>query len=56
MTDTLFDYFTTGELPTPTLPTEEAVALLRDVHGLDVELGSLGSQQDQNFLVRRRRG
>lgn len=52
MTDTLFDYFTTGELPTPTLPTEEAVALLRDVHGLDVELGSLGSQQDQNFLVR----
>ena len=52
MTDTLFDYFTAGELPTPTLPTDEAVALLRDVHGLDVELGSLGSQQDQNFLVR----
>ena len=52
MTDTLFDYFTAGELPTPTLPTDEAVALLRDVHGLDVELGSLGSQQYQNFLVR----
>lgn len=54
MTDTLFDYFTAGELPTPTLPTDEAVALLRDVHGLDAELGSLGSQQDQNFLVRPR--
>lgn len=52
MTDTLFDYFAHGELPTPTLPTAEAVALLREVHGLDVELQSLGSQQDQNFLVR----
>ncbi|WP_022879197.1 aminotransferase class III-fold pyridoxal phosphate-dependent enzyme [Microbacterium sp. B19] len=52
MNDTLFDYFAHGELPTPTLPTAEAVALLRDVHGLDVELQSLGSQQDQNFLVR----
>ncbi|MGC0368556.1 aminotransferase class III-fold pyridoxal phosphate-dependent enzyme [Microbacterium sp. SLBN-111] len=52
MTDTLFDYFAHGELPTPTLPAAEAVALLREVHGLDVELHSLGSQQDQNFLVR----
>lgn len=52
MTDTLFDYFSCGELPTPTLPAEEAATLLRDVYGLDVELQSLGSQQDQNFLVR----
>lgn len=52
MTDTLFDYFTAGELPTPTLPTDEAVALFRESYGLDVDLQSLGSQQDQNFLVR----
>lgn len=52
MTETLFDYFTCGELPTPTLPIDEAVALLREVHGLDVALQGLGSQQDQNFLVR----
>lgn len=51
MTDTLFDYFTHGELPTPTLPIEEAVTLLREVHALEVELRALGSQQDQNFLV-----
>ncbi|MFS0792720.1 aminotransferase class III-fold pyridoxal phosphate-dependent enzyme [Microbacterium sp. 1P10AE] len=52
MTETLFDYFSHGELPTPTLPTAEAVELLREVHGLEVELQGLGSQQDQNFLVR----
>ncbi|WP_431796181.1 aminotransferase [Microbacterium enclense] len=52
MTDALFDYFTAGELPTPTLPADEAVALFRHAHGLDVEVQSLGSQQDQNFLVR----
>lgn len=52
MTDAPFDYFTAGELPTPTLPADEAVALFRHAHGFDVELQSLGSQQDQNFLVR----
>ncbi|WZH37653.1 MAG: aminotransferase class III-fold pyridoxal phosphate-dependent enzyme [Microbacterium enclense] len=50
---TLFDYFAHGELPTPTLPTDEACALMRDVYGVDVDLRSLGSQQDQNFLVTR---
>ena len=52
MTDTLFDYFTAGELPTPTLGADETAALVHDVFGLEVELRSLGSQQDQNFLVR----
>ncbi len=52
MTDTLFDYFSCGELPTPTLPSSEAVELMRAAYGIDVELKSLGSQQDQNFLVR----
>ncbi len=48
----LFDYFSCGELPTPTLPSGEAVELMRTAYGVDVELKSLGSQQDQNFLVR----
>lgn len=52
MTDALFDYFTAGELPTPTLPAGEAVALFRHAHGFDIQVQSLGSQQDQNFLVR----
>ncbi len=43
----MFDYFEHGELPTPTLPTEEACTLLRDVFGLEAQLHSLGSQQDQ---------
>ena len=47
----MFDYFAHGELPTPTLPTEEARILLRDVFGLEAQLRPLGSQQDQNFLV-----
>ena len=56
MTDTLFDYFSCGELPTPTLPLDEARALMHEVYGVEVELQSLGSQQDQNFLVRPARG
>ncbi|MDQ1114692.1 4-aminobutyrate aminotransferase-like enzyme/Ser/Thr protein kinase RdoA (MazF antagonist) [Microbacterium testaceum] len=51
MTDASFDYFAHGELPTPTLPIDEARSLLREVYGIDTELRSLGSQQDQNFLV-----
>jgi len=50
---TSFDYFAHGELPTPTLATEEARTLLREVYGVDADLRSLGSQQDQNFLVTR---
>ncbi|SFR83139.1 4-aminobutyrate aminotransferase [Agromyces sp. CF514] len=46
-----FDFFGAGELPAPNLPAEEVVALLRTHWGLDVEVRSLGSQQDQNFLA-----
>ncbi|MBF4572165.1 aminotransferase [Herbiconiux sp. VKM Ac-1786] len=52
MADTLFDYFSTPELPTPTLGIEEAEQLTRSVFGLDARLEALGSQQDQNFVVR----
>ncbi|PCN49593.1 4-aminobutyrate aminotransferase [Curtobacterium sp. 'Ferrero'] len=48
----VFDYFTRPELPTPVLPTAEATALLAARFGIDATLESLGSQQDQNFLVR----
>ncbi|KQM81223.1 aminotransferase [Agromyces sp. Leaf222] len=46
-----FDFFEAGELAAPNLPPEEVAALLREHWGLDVELRSLGSQQDQNFLA-----
>lgn len=52
MADTLFDYFSTVELPTPTLAIEEAEQLTRTEFGLDARLQALGSQQDQNFVVR----
>lgn len=46
-----FDFFAAGELAAPDLPADEVAALLREHWGLDVELHSLGSQQDQNFLA-----
>lgn len=46
-----FDFFSAGELPAPNLPADEVVALVRAHWGLEVELRSLGSQQDQNFLA-----
>ena len=52
MADTLFDYFSTVELPTPTLGIDEAEHLTRTVFALDARLEALGSQQDQNFVVR----
>ncbi|MFF2371559.1 aminotransferase [Agromyces sp. NPDC058110] len=48
-----FDFFGAGELPAPGLPADEVAAILRRHWGLDVELRSLGSQQDQNFLALR---
>lgn len=48
---TSFDYFSHIELPTPTLPLEEACALLHQEFGIAANLRPLGSQQDQNFLV-----
>ncbi|WP_430647492.1 aminotransferase [Agromyces sp. GXS1127] len=49
-----FDFFSAGELPAPALPADEVAAIVSEHWGLDVELESLGSQQDQNFLARTR--
>ena len=51
MTDQTFDYFTQAELPTPTLSADEVTRLFAEHFGVDVDLSSLGSQQDQNFRV-----
>ncbi|TPW78240.1 aminotransferase [Schumannella sp. 10F1B-5-1] len=51
MSERLFDYFEHVELATPTIGAAEAERLLRSEFGLDARLESLGSQQDQNFLV-----
>ncbi|GAB3402334.1 aminotransferase [Schumannella luteola] len=51
MSTPLFDYFAHVELATPTISAEEAERLLRSEFGLDARVESLGSQQDQNFLV-----
>ncbi|MCU4671859.1 aminotransferase [Microbacterium fluvii] len=48
----LFDFFAHGELPAPTLPIDEAERMLRSTFDIDATLEGLGSQQDQNFLVR----
>jgi 4-aminobutyrate aminotransferase-like enzyme/Ser/Thr protein kinase RdoA (MazF antagonist) len=47
-----FNYFDQVALPTPTLGETEAASLVKSVFGLDAQLENLGSQQDQNFLVR----
>jgi 4-aminobutyrate aminotransferase-like enzyme/Ser/Thr protein kinase RdoA (MazF antagonist) len=49
----IFDYFEHVELPMPKVDTDEAEALAASEFGLEARLESLGSQQDQNFLVRR---
>jgi 4-aminobutyrate aminotransferase-like enzyme/Ser/Thr protein kinase RdoA (MazF antagonist) len=49
--DALFDFFARPELPTPTLGPAEARRLLAEVFGVTADLGPLGSQQDQNFLL-----
>ncbi|RUR01740.1 aminotransferase [Labedella endophytica] len=51
MTDQTFDYFTQTELPTPTLSVDEVERLFVDHFGVEVDVRSLGSQQDQNFRV-----
>jgi 4-aminobutyrate aminotransferase-like enzyme/Ser/Thr protein kinase RdoA (MazF antagonist) len=51
MTDQTFDYFTQAELPTPTLSVDEVTRLFAEHFGVEVDLSSLGSQQDQNFRV-----
>lgn len=52
MSDVLFDYFAHVDLPTPTLPASEAESLLAAEFGVAAALTPLGSQQDQNFIVR----
>ena len=47
-----FDFFEAGELAAPTLAASEVIALLAEHFGIDVALEPIGSQQDQNFLVR----
>ena len=51
MTDTTFNYFTQAELPTPALSVDEVKRLFVEHFGVEVDVSSLGSQQDQNFRV-----
>jgi 4-aminobutyrate aminotransferase-like enzyme/Ser/Thr protein kinase RdoA (MazF antagonist) len=51
VSDTLFDYFTQVELPTPTLGADEVTSMFAEHFGVEVDLQPLGSQQDQNFRV-----
>ncbi|MFN6548365.1 aminotransferase [Mycolicibacterium nivoides] len=48
----LFNYFMSAELPTPALGLDEVTALTRTEFGVDALLEPLGSNQDQNFLLR----
>lgn len=47
----VFDYFAQVELPAPTLAAPEVQRLFLQHFGVEVEATSLGSQQDQNFVV-----
>lgn len=51
MSDTLFDYFTHVELPTPTLSDDEVQRLFAEHFGVEIDTSPLGSQQDQNFRL-----
>lgn len=53
MNTDIFDYFSQTELPSPTLPEAEVVALVEKHFGVLTTASSLGSQQDQNFILRR---
>lgn len=53
MNTDIFDYFSQTELPSPTLPEAEVVALVEKHFGVVTTASSLGSQQDQNFILRR---
>ncbi|MGN8553159.1 UNVERIFIED_CONTAM: aminotransferase [Microbacterium sp. SLM126] len=47
-----FDFFEAGELAVPTLDTAEVRGHLAGEFGLTAHVEPLGSQQDQNFIVR----
>lgn len=49
-----FDFLETPALPAPQVSVADAQRILAAHYGIDAEAVSLGSQQDQNFLVRRR--
>ncbi|HEX3618104.1 MAG TPA: phosphotransferase [Solirubrobacteraceae bacterium] len=50
------DFFARGALPAPRVGVEEAVWIAGSRFGLDATAHILGSQQDQNFLLRARDG
>jgi 4-aminobutyrate aminotransferase-like enzyme/Ser/Thr protein kinase RdoA (MazF antagonist) len=50
------DFFAQGALPAPRVTAEEATWIAGSRFGLDATAHILGSQQDQNFLLRRRDG
>ncbi|MDH6425252.1 4-aminobutyrate aminotransferase-like enzyme/Ser/Thr protein kinase RdoA (MazF antagonist) [Aurantimicrobium minutum] len=52
MATEIFNYFTQTELPSPTLPDSEVVELVQKYFGVATTASSLGSQQDQNFVLR----
>ena len=52
MATEIFNYFTQTELPSPTLPEQEVVELVEQHFGVRTTASSLGSQQDQNFVLR----
>ncbi|WP_426320519.1 aminotransferase [Microbacterium sp. E-13] len=52
MTERIFNYFDHVGLPSPTVPRAEVQRLLSERFQLSAEVDSLGSQQDQNFLLR----
>lgn len=51
MSSRYFNYFTHPELPSPTIGNEEVRAHLAEHFGITVAVESLGSQQDQNFIL-----
>ena len=49
---TLFDFFTSVELPVPAITTEQAADIAAQYFGVQAHVSALGSQQDANFLLR----
>ncbi len=47
----VFDYFAQVDLPTPILTDDEVRRHVAEVFGVEVDVRSLGSQQDQNFRL-----
>ncbi len=56
MADSGVDFFAQGALPAPRVSLDEAVWIAGAHFGIDATAHTLGSQQDQNFLLRHRAG